>query len=300
MGSSFADAKQFRDLVSIKSQQTNYQFDKIFSDESEEAANLSARKFEILKKIDSRLQAILRQGEQVYFLSAGTERSVGEGFWGWHLFPVNHRAIIFTSQRVLLLQINRKNEPSQLVAQIGYPILTQVNRTRLGSCKITFRLPEGSVWLRVPSGDCNFMSKVREHLKAQLKTSSVDTQGRENLCPRCFVQVSGFPRRCPHCRQGFKSAKKAGWLSFLFPGLGNFYLKNRLSGFLEFSGAFIVWMAYFLGARWMGVSGPVELSMSLHFLWGGLLFVSMHGTDAMITSRVGKKGVYPLGEAAKD
>ena len=122
MGTSFADARQFRDLVSVKSQQANYQFDKIFSDESEEAANLSARKFEILKKIDSRLQAILRRGEQVYFLSAGTERSIGEGFWGWHLFPVNRRAIILTSQRVLLLQINGKNEPSQLVAQIAYPI----------------------------------------------------------------------------------------------------------------------------------------------------------------------------------
>ena len=194
----------------------------------------------------------------------------------------------------------REERANSISRADGYPILTQVNRTRLGSCKITFCLPKGTVRLRVPSGDCNFISKVREQLKAQLKTSSVDTQGRENLCPRCFVQVSGFPRRCRHCRQGFKSAKKAGWLTVLFPGLGNFYLKNRLSGFLEFSGALMVWMAYFLGARWMGVSGPVELSMSLHFLWGGLLVVSLHGTDAMITSRVGKKGVYPSGEAAKD
>ena len=141
----------------------------------------------------------------------------------------------------------REERANSISRADGYPILTQVNRTRLGSCKITFCLPKGTVRLRVPSGDCNFISKVREQLKAQLKTSSVDTQGRENLCPRCFVQVSGFPRRCRHCRQGFKSAKKAGWLTVLFPGLGNFYLKNRLSGFLEFSGALMVWMAYFLG-----------------------------------------------------
>ena len=98
MGTSFADAKQFRDLVNIKSQQNNYHFDKIFSDESEEAASLSVRKFEILKKIDKCLQAILRQGEKIYFLSAGTERSIGESFWGWHLFSINHRAIVLTSQ----------------------------------------------------------------------------------------------------------------------------------------------------------------------------------------------------------
>lgn len=298
MGTSFADAKQFRDLVSIKSRQTNYQFDKIFSDESEEAASLSVRKFEILKKIDKRLQAILRQGEKIYFLSAGTERSIGESFWGWHLFSINHRAIVLTSQRVLLLQINGKNDPSQLVAQIGYPISTQVNRTRLGSCKIIFRLPKGSVRLRVPSGDCNFMGKVQKQLKKQLKSSSIDTKGRENLCPRCYVQVIGFPRRCSHCRQRFKSATKAGWLTFLFPGLGNFYLRNRLPGCLEFGGALMVWMTYFLGVRWMGVSGGVEISMSLQFLWGGLLVLSMHGADAIITSRVGKKGVYPSGRIA--
>lgn len=295
MGTSYADVKQFRDLVSAKSRQTNYQFDKIFSDESEEAASLSARKFEILKKIDKRLQAILRQGERVYFLSAGTERSMGESFWGWHLFSINHRAIVLTSQRVLLLQINGNNEPSQLFAQIGYPILTQVNRTRLGSCKIVFRLPKGSVRLRVASGDCNFMGKVQKQLKAQLKTSSMDTRGRENLCPHCYVQVNGFPRRCSHCRQRFKSAKKAGWLTFLFPGLGNFYLRNRLPGCLEFGGALMVWMTYLLGMRWMGVSSGVEISMSLHFLWGGLLALSMHGGDAIITYRVGKKGVYPSG-----
>ena len=112
MSTGVQDARSFRDLISVEAD-GSYRFSQIFSDQGWRARRRSKKTFKLLKKIDGALRAMLRDGEQAFFVSHGTVSLsfVEWYFLGWALHSLNRRAIILTNQRILLLQINWRQRP---------------------------------------------------------------------------------------------------------------------------------------------------------------------------------------------
>lgn len=288
MVTSLETARQFQDLMNLGSHDMPYFFDKIFSAKGWRERSLSKRKFKLLKGIDKQIRAMLNEGEKVYFLSSGIESSFAESFLlGWVMYYINRMAIIFTTQRILLLQIGTRDKLLHLKFQIRYPAITQSSRSFFGNCKIKFRSGKTSVFDRVPKSDNKFIQQVIDHLRGNVSSSVSDAVGKENLCPYCYVKIEEFPQTCPQCQKGFKSANKAGWLSLIFPGLGDFYIGHRLFAILEILGASLIWIGLFIPEE-------EEPANALGLLIGAvILFLFMHGIDALVTRYVGRKGIYP-------
>lgn len=236
---------------------------------------------------------MLNEGEKIYFISSGVEASFAESYFlGWSMYYINRTAFIFTTQRILLLQISRSGKPSQLKSQIRYSSIAKISRTIFGHCKIKFQNGKTSVFVYVPKRDKKFMQKVIEYLKDTNKVPAIDNiKWRENLCPYCYAVVEGFPQNCPHCQKAFKSANKAGWLSLIFPGLGDFYLGHRTFAILEILGASLVWFSFFISVFSPKEGEPMDAFALL--LSGLVIFALMHGIDALVTRYVGRKGIYP-------
>lgn len=279
------------DLLRISDSNIPYRFDQIFSAEGFGAKRLARNRLKLMKAIDPHVQAFLSDGEQVQFVSWGVEYSFVEQFFmGVWAHLINRRALIFTDQRILLIQINSRRKVLDLKTQLRFQAIERFATRTFGHIGLILRNGKKFKLTGIPRKDRKF---IKEFISAKLATTRKDAPGLgiENLCPRCGVKVRGFPDRCNQCAQAFKSANKAGWLSLAFPGLGDFYLGHRLLGITEIVGAMIAWAAIAFPFAWMTVSedGPWIVSAGV----AGAVFVFVHGTDCWITRRVGFKGIYP-------
>ena len=289
MLTSIKEAKRFEDLMSLESHNMPYFFDRIFSAEGWGAKSLSKKKFKLLKNIDKKIQEILNEGEKVYFIGRGVQLSHVEEFFigGAYSHHVNRKAIIFTTQRILQLQISGSDKPLILKSQIQYSAITKISRTLFGNCRIELQNGKKLIFAYLPKKDRKFMEKEIEELTSKQAFPPSVAKGLENLCPYCKRTVEGLPESCPHCFKAFKSASKAGWLSFIFPGLGDFYLGYRGFAVLEIIIAAIIWLGVLSGMI-RGASDTSALTVTAL-----ILFVFMHGINAVFTRQIGKKGIYP-------
>lgn len=278
MATSIEMAKRFEDLIDLQSHDMPYSFDKIFSTEGWGAKSLSKKKFKLLKEIDSQIRAMLNENEKVQFISWGVDTPLIDQFFiGWVLYYINRMAFVFTTERILLLQISTRNKPLALKGQIRYPAIAKSGHTIFGD-KIEFQSGKTRVFIQVPKKDRKFMHTLIENLRSTTSTPAIDVKEKENLCPYCYVAVEGFPQSCPHCQKTFKSANKAGWLSLLFPGFGDFYLGHRFFAILEILGALWVWLILIL---------PSVIALV------PFVIIFIHVPDALVTRYIGRKGIYP-------
>lgn len=305
MVSSIREAQQFEDLLRLSSHDMPYLFDKIFSAEGKDAKSLLQKKFKLLKSIDREVREMLNEDEKVYFLSSGLQTSIAEEYFAGvaYAFSINGRAIIFTTQRILLLQINgvrrfpalypfsSRDEdirPLSLKFQIQYSTIKEINRTLFGNLKIKFQNGGSLIFAYLPKEDGKLMEDEIKELQVRQSFPPLATLGLENLCPYCNRPVEGFPESCRHCWRPFKSARQVGWLSFIFPGLGDFYLGHRSFAIFKMIIAAILWIAVLSGAAFKNLQLLFpRLDTAL------ILFVCMHGIDAIWTNHIAKKGIYP-------
>ena len=285
-------AKKFQDLLDIKEHGTPYFFEKIFPAESWTARLQAKNKFKLLKNIHNQLEAMLHEDEKVCFLTSGMEESFFESiFLGQLMYYINRKAFIFTTQRLIILQINISNKPTELRAQIDYSSIKKIDSTSLGKCKIKFKNGKTSIFAHIPKKDKKFMKEVIDQLSSSLIAADSNTAGLENLCPHCYVKIEGFPEKCEVCGKGFKLAAKAGWLSLLFPGLGDFYLgQHKFLAAFEILGALLIWFVYFMPE-------PAETAQPRTFLdyaiGAVIIIILAHGLDSLVTRHIAKKGIYP-------
>jgi len=290
-----ATATNFQQLVGQQSHDSPYQFDKIFSSNGWGAKSLSKKKLELLKKIDGEIRKAIDLDEVVYFISWGVRSSFWESYFlGALMYYINRMAFVFTTKRILLIQISTRNKPLELRQQIRYEAIEKIS-TPLGRTKIKFRDGSKTVFIKIPKRDRKYIREVINHLAGVARNavagSGNDAVKAENLCPPCFASVEGFPERCARCSKGFKSARKAALLSLTFPGLGDFYLGHRFFAAIEFGAAGLIW----LGFLWPDPQFPMTFGM---LVIGGLfVFVFVHGIDALTTRHIGKKGIYPASES---
>lgn len=263
---------------------TPFVLDTILDHSSWAARRLSRRKKKMLVRIQEKVRAILEPGEQVRYATFGSRVSFWEAYWmGWVAYYINRRAILATDRRLILLQIDSRDHPKELVSQVRYSSIRKVRRTLFGSTVMTFGDGKRSVFSYVPRRDRKFLQRLTDWIDRSLERG---TGGWEELCPHCYAQVTGRPAECPACGGGLKPAWKAGLLSLAFPGLGDIYLGHWKFAILEIGAAAMIWLSVLASAA------------EVHDPWAALaaglfLLVFGHGADAVATWYVGRRGLYP-------
>lgn len=287
MSTTVEAARRFQELLS-DGEEGPYVFSRMFSDDSRADRRRSKRAFKLLKKIDRPLRAMLREGERVSFLSSGVvqPRFLEWYLLGWAVYRMQRRALVVTSQRLLLLQIDARGNPRETRNQVSYAAVDTLRKTVLGNVKITFRNGSSALLTAVPRGDRKWLAQIFEQGFRSFDAIPADT-GIENLCPHCLEPVRRHPRVCPRCGGAFKSPATAGLLSLAFPGAGDFYLGHRLFAALEAVMACLLWLVV------------VALAFDPATSLGGIVTFAViaigvaHGADALGTRHIARKGLLP-------
>lgn len=266
-----------------------YALETILDHSSWSARRLSRKKEKLLAGIDVKVRRILAPGERVRYLTFGSGVSFWESYFlGWAMYYLNSRAILLTDRRMILLQIDWRRRPKELVSQISYGAIRKVGRTLFGNTRMTLGDGKRHVLAYVPRRDRGFLQRLTSWIEGSL---AKETTGWQDLCPHCYRPVAGRPRSCPQCRGGIKSARTAGLRSLLFPGLGDLYLGHW---------KFAVFEIAFTALIWLGVMLPVmvpdpefEVTAAGALTAAVILFVLIHVPDAIGTWYIGRKGLYP-------
>jgi hypothetical protein len=251
----------------------------------------------LLKGLDAKLRRVLRTGERVYFLTSGTTVTLAEHFFvGWMANYLNMRALVFTTERILLVQIDGgKKKAKDLVAQIPYTSLASVKSTWTGSCRIKLMDRSQYNFINVPKGDRKFIAEFLADIVQGTAApfGNARPAGVENLCPHCFVHVPAHPPACPACTGGFKSPKKAGLLSLVFPGLGDWYLGHRGFAVMEMLSSGLLWLVLVISPL-LAPKDPKLPPLDAGY-WGtvAVILLFTHGIDATMTHHFARKGHHP-------
>ena len=293
------NARRYEDLLGADVEPAPYEFALLFQADGWLARKRAKDRFKMLRALDPKLRQILRSGERVYFVTSGTTANMAEQFFvgAFVAQAMNRRALVFTTERVLLLHIDRRKRPRELVSQISYTSIAEVKAMWSGYCRLTLRNNEKLNFVGVPKADRKNLAAflvdvVKRGTAAPFGGSA---QALEHLCPHCFAVVPGHPEQCPTCRGGFKRAHIAMLRSLLFPGLGDFYLGHRAVAVFEMLGAAFVW----LGLVVAPLTGAPDANGNVVKMDAGnwatviVTLAVIHGIDAAATRHFALKGHHP-------
>lgn len=289
MHSPFSNARSYRDLLNVRDNTSPYQFDSLFSDSGWGNRALSRKKFKLLRRIDEKLRSVLGPEELVFLVTSGSAVSFWEQmFLGWAMFYINRTAVILTSSRILLMQIDSRLRPRELLSQIQYRSIKKIGRTPFGNTAVKLENGKSIVFTRIARKDRKAIGAVVDRIRDKNDEMPGQREGLEKLCPYCFEPVAARPVECPHCGGGFKSPTRAGILSLILPGLGDIYLGHWKLAIAELLVISLIW----LGAVIPDPKGPpvtvVEFVVTAFFIL--LIF---HGSDALATRYIALQGLYP-------
>jgi len=283
-----ATVETFEELVRRGQDSTPYDYPTMFPADGFWARRASQKRLKLLKTIDEPLRAMLHPGERVLFLTAGAFYSFVESYFaGSIILYANRRAIVLTTERILLLQIDRGGRLRALRSQVGLRSIEAFSRTALGNSVLKLADGRRYTFAYVRRRDRKALSDLTPMAIARA-TAGGTGQGLEHLCPHCYVPVKNEPAACPSCGGAFKSRRKATLLSLLFPGLGMMYLGHPgIGAFEAFVGA-LIWFAN-LTSPGVLTSLPVLITTVI------LIVLVFHGIDALVTRHIAGKGCYPAG-----
>ncbi len=290
-------AQNYEALLSASVAASPYEYGTLFQADGFMGRQRCKNRLRLLKRIDFKLRGILERGEKVHFVTTGTTISAGERFlFGLFAYYLNRRALVFTSRRILLLHINASDHPCELVSQLPYASIASVKPSWHGGCAIKLLNRETLNFQHIPSADRKYLIEFLADIVQLTNAPFEQKRGMEQLCPHCFVFVPDHPASCPSCMGKFKSARKAGLLSAIFPGLGGFYLGYRRCALLELLAAGGLW--YFLVIDpLLARSRDQSSAPSDPEFWmtSAAIIVLAHAIDAMLAGHFARKGHYPSG-----
>lgn len=293
-------AKRFEELLGAEVEASPYEFALLFKADGWMERMRSKNRFKLLKAIDTKLGKILHAEERVYFVTSGTTANLAEQYFAGAAVTqaLNRRALVFTTERIVLVQIDSKKRPRDLVSQIAYTSIAEVKATWNGYCQLKLRDKSKLNFIGVPKADRKHLAAFLTDVVKTAAAAVTNTSGvaLEQLCPHCFVVVPGHPTGCPHCQGGFKLAQTAMLRSLAFPGLGDFYLGHRAFALFEMLGAAFMWyilvIAPLLGAP--NEEGEVTNPDMAYWIISAVMLAAMHGIDAMMTRHFALKGHHPV------
>jgi hypothetical protein len=207
-------------------------------------------------------------------------------FLGWIVFYLNRRALVLTDRRILLIQIDSKGRPKQLLSQIRYGAMKEVKKSFLHGTVVRLRNGKSRSFAGVPRADRRFLTELVSRVQA-IRSGDQETQSIEELCPHCHeVAQIGSPG-CSNCGGAFKVPKRAGMLSLLFPGFGDIYLGHRTLAAFEILVVAVIWMGALL-------PDPEYPLTGLGFvILAAFLVIFIHVPDAVGTWYIARMGLYP-------
>lgn len=303
--------RRFEDLLGEGVEPSPYDYGMLFEAKGWFARRRAKARWKLLQKLDAKLRRVLRPEERVYYVSTGTLSSMGEQFFEGHAaaYYVNRRALVFTTERVILMQIGSGQKPGLLTSELPYTALKEVKSTWTGFCQLTLVNGKKHKLAGMPKADRKYLN---EFLSGVVGGAGAETggagglrkgaDGLTHLCPHCYTPAPGRPEACPSCDGGIRSANKAALLSLAFPGLGDWYLGYRWLAAMEMLGAGFLWflmvIAPLLGVRTdEGHEGEmVGDSTTLgagYWMVAAFVILVAHGVDAIMTRSYGLKGHYP-------
>jgi hypothetical protein len=266
----------------------------MFSRDGFFARRRSKKRFKLLRAIDGKVRQILRPDERVFFATTGTTLSLSEQFFvGWMAMYLNRRALVFTTERILLLQVDRHFRPHGLVSQMPLPAIASVKSTLSGACRVKLLNHEVVKFQSVPTADRKLVTDLLGDLTQGTNAPFARELGMQHLCPHCFAVVPGQPPACPKCGGGFKSIKKATVLSLILPGMGDWYLGHRAFAAMEMIGSAFLWLALVvlpLLTMNLPESEPVTTE---DWITAAVILGFGHAMDAWMTRHFAQKGHHP-------
>ena len=295
-------AKRFEDLLGAEVEASPYEYGLMFEAKGWWARRRAKARWKLVRKIDAKLRRVLRPEERVYHVSTGMLSDLGTQFFegGTAAYYVNMRALVFTTERIVLLQIGSAQKPGLLVSELPYAALREVKGTWTGMCQLTLVNGKKHKLSRMPKADRKYLQGFLSGVVAQGGAAAESAvgglrkgaDGFMHLCPHCFAGVAGRPTECPACGGGIRSANTAALLSLVFPGLGDWYLGYRGLAVMEMIGAVFLWFVLVIAPsmRPEAVEG-----MEGGPIWGVAIsiIVVAHVVDAVMTRGYALKGHYP-------
>lgn len=280
------------ELVGIKDESNPYDFENIFKLDSFGERRLSKRKLKILKIINPTVRKMLKEGENVYYMTDGIRTSILENlFIGWIAYYYNYMAFVFTSERLILIHLKSKRKKGAFVGEIKYTDIKSIHSSLLGNFTLRFHNKKNVLFRKVPRKDRKFLKEFLNPILAQ-SASHADTiiPGLRNLCPRCFTHITDYPSLCPNCSCKFKSPVIAGCLSLILPGMGDIYLGAKFRGIIELIIMIFIWSEFIL----IIIEELKNGSNIYEYLIPIMIFMFIvHGSDALKSRYLARKGIFP-------
>lgn len=275
------------ELVQRQDDGLPYDYATLFPVDGFFAKRASQKRLGLLKRIDDPLRALLWPGERVVYLTSGVLFSFWESyFFGLPMYYLNRRALVLTTERLVLIQIDSRRKPRELRDQLPLRAIARFGRTFLGNTTIKLKAGKSYSVAYVPRRDrAAVVGLGQRHQATATRDSTADRI--EHLCPHCYVAVPGYPLQCPNCRGAFKSATKAGLLSLVFPGLGDIYIGHWRFAVLEILVAGFIWLAVLASLSEGNTDGGSVVASAL------FIVIFIHGADAISTWYVARKGHHP-------
>jgi hypothetical protein len=289
-------ASRFEDLLSPQVETFPYDYPLLFSTEGWWARRRSRQRFRLLKGIDPKLREVLREDERVYFITTGTTVSLGEQFFvGWLAYYLNRRALVFTTERILFVAIDRRHRARALLSQIPYAALASVRTTWNGLCRIKLVNRETYHFQGVPRADRKFLAGFLSDILQGTNAPFQRVQGFEHLCPFCATVVPGHPDRCPFCTGVFKSPRTAALRSLGWPGLGDWYLGHRAFAGFEMAGNALLWLLLVVLPLALPPTEEYPGPDAGYWISAAMVLAVAHAVDAAVTWHFALKGHHPEG-----
>ena len=287
MSASVLEATSYTQLLQAPASDGPYLYPRIFQDTGMMAGRRLKAKFRILQSLDGYLKKILQPGEKVFFVSHGILSDAWEhAFMGWVAALINRKAFVFTSQRLILVQLKGKFKVWDLKSTIDYASIARLKKTLMGRLTIKLHNGKSLAFGGIPRQDRKFIATTIQELIGKLQAEK-NKRGETFLCPECGAAVDGYPPACPACGRAFKQVKKAALLSLLFPGLGDFYLGHRGLAVMEMLGTALAWIVL------MAPDPETPRTPGYYLFMIPFLLVFAHGIDCLLTRHIARKGLYP-------
>jgi hypothetical protein len=290
-------ARRYEELLGENVAQSPYDYAALFEAKGWFARRRAKARFKLLQKLDAKLTRVLRPNERVYFVSTGSLNSGAEQFFaGWAAYYINLRALIFTTERVILMQIGGNSKPRELVTELPYTSIRQVKATWSGFCEVILANGKKHRFSGMPKADRKFLRDFLAGVVSGESTASLakKSDGLVHLCPHCFTGVPAWPLVCGDCGGGIKSARTAALLSLLFPGLGDWYLGHRGLAAMEMMGTAFLWFVLVI-APLAGIETDEEPvpADSVYWAVAAVLIGGTHLIDSALTHCFARKGHHP-------
>jgi hypothetical protein len=281
-------ASKAEELIRLEDPRSHYAFAKIFEAKGWGAGRRNRERLKLLQNLDAELSRMLHDGERIVAVTWGQEYSFFESYFlgAWAML-LNRRALLLTTERLLLLQINWRKQLLELKSQIRYGAIRKLGGSWLGQLQVKLAKGKGLMFTQIPRAMRKPFAQALEAQRASAPVSPIAT--REHLCPHCYEPLVEVVPACPKCRGTFKSASRARWLSLAFPGVGDLYLGHRLLGGFQIAGAALMWMIL-VPAMLAGASGGEGAAAAIPLF---VVCLMAHAIDAWVTGHTAGKGLYP-------